>query len=162
MTRPNTHKASCPALSVAEQKGGSDIGLMKGGSSLMNAIRKLICWLFAISAVLCLWNATRLGVYIAHRHDAFQSLRSLLIAAILPVLAAIYLVAWWTVWKEKPSTRGWGIAASLTYVLLPICGTLYSSRSLPSSIWAMLGIGVLGLIAFSWRQVSGPLDSRAG
>ena len=119
----------------------------------MNGIRKLMCWLFAISSVLCLWNAVRLIQHTMHRNDAFQSSRSFFIASFLPVLAIIYSLAWWTVLKDKRSAKSWGIVASLTFVFLPILGRLASSRSFPSSLWIMLGIGVLGLVAFSVRRV---------
>ena len=120
----------------------------------MNIARKLMCWLFAISSVLCLWNAVRLIEFMLHRHDAFRSLRSVLIAVSLPALAAIYSVAWWTNWKEKRSARGWGIAASLTLVLLSLAGILDLARTAPASLAIMLAIGILGLGAFLWRRGS--------
>jgi len=73
-------------------------------------------------------------------------------------LAAVFGVAWWTVWKGKPSARGWGIAASLFYILVSLLPIIFFSRS----VWAgvgvvltnfglVLAIGVAGLVAFSRR-----------
>ena len=114
----------------------------------MNAVRKLMCWLFALSAVLCVWNACHLIVYISHRHDAFQSTRSWTIASVMPVSAAIYSVAWWTVWQGRKSAKLWGTVGSLMFIVLAAGGMLYSSRSLPAARVAMLAIGIAGFVAF--------------
>jgi len=132
--------------------GKPQISLLERRYLLMRMLRTLLCWLFGISSLFCLWNASWLVLRIMHRHDAFQTSRSFLIAGILPVFAVIYSVAWWTVWKEKPTARGWGIAASLINVLFPVWGIFHSSRSLPGAIGIMFGVGVAGLVAFLWRN----------
>ncbi len=48
--------------------------------------------------------------------------------------------------------RGWGVAASLIYILFPVWGIFHSSRSLPCAIGIMLGVGVAGLVAFLLRN----------
>ena len=118
----------------------------------MRDLRRLLCWLFAISSLLCLWNAYRLILHIMHRHDAFRTLRSLLIAGLFPVLAAIYAMSWWMVWRDKPSARAWGIAASSAYVVLSLWAMFYSSR-FGSSLGVMLAVGASGLFVFLWRDV---------
>ncbi len=115
----------------------------------MNTIRKLLCWLFAISSLLCLWNALLLILRIVHRHYAFLPGRGALAIAFFPVLAIVFAAAWWTVWKRKPSARGWGIAACLTYVLVSAWG-IFSSRSVPVSLGVMLAVGVAGLFVLLW------------
>ena len=76
----------------------------------------------------------------------------------MPVLAVIYSIAWWTIWKEKSSARVWGIVASLTFVLLPAWGMVYFSRSAPAALGVMLAIGIGGLVVFLKRQVGRPID----
>jgi hypothetical protein len=122
----------------------------------MNFVRKLICWLFALSALFCVWNGYRLILYILHRHDAFQTARSWGVALIMPILATIYFIAWWAIWTNKTSARTWGIVASLTFILLPVWGMFYFSGSLPGGVAVMLAIGIAGVVVFLKRQV-GPV-----
>jgi hypothetical protein len=117
----------------------------------MNAFRKYMSMVFAISSLLGVWIACRFIPAILHLHHASLS-HVLLAVSVFPVLAVIYSVAWWTIWKEKRSARAWGIAASLTYVLINLQMIFYSSRPVPSCVWIMSAIGVVGLVAFSWRD----------
>jgi len=92
-----------------------------------------------------------------HRPSAFaphrQLLANLLVLTLFTVQATVFGTAWWTVWKGKPSARGWGIAASVINILisLPI---IYLSRSV-RGIGVVLAIGVAGLVAF-WRRYEEP------
>jgi hypothetical protein len=75
----------------------------------------------------------------------------LLLSVIVPVIAIIFGVAWWTNWKEKHSARCWGIAASLTFVLISFYVFFIISKWV---LWAPeveLAIGVVGMIAFLQR-----------
>ena len=116
---------------------------------IMDMIKKFLSWVFAVSALLCLWNALKILLRMIYRHFGFFAPRHLLAASFFPVLAIILAMAWWTVWRKRPSGKGWGTAASLTYVLLP-AWAIYSSRSLALSLGAMLALGVIGLIVFLW------------
>jgi ABC-type proline/glycine betaine transport system permease subunit len=116
---------------------------------MMNLIKKFLSWVFAVSALLCIWNALKIIFHMIHRHYGFFTARNLLLASLFPVLVIILAMAWWTVWKRRPSGKGWGIAASLTYVLLPVW-SIHSSRSLALSLGAMLALGVIGLVVFIW------------
>jgi hypothetical protein len=117
----------------------------------MNTVRKQMCLVFAISSLLGVWTACRFIPHILHLHHASLS-RVVFAALVFPVLVVIYSAASWTVWKEKRSARAWGIAASLTYVLINLQMIFVSSRSVPNCVWIMSAIGVAGLIAFSWRD----------
>jgi hypothetical protein len=77
-------------------------------------LRKILCWIFASTALMYLL-VPNLSVLFAIRPNASQS-GSLFVtfAAIVPILCGI---AWWTIWKEKPSARAWGIAASLVEIV---------------------------------------------
>jgi len=95
-----------------------------------------------------------------HRPSAFaphrQLLANLLVLTLFTVQATVFGTAWWTVWKGKPSARGWGIAASVINILisLPI---IYLSRSV-RGIGVVLAIGVAGLVAF-WRRYEEPTSA---
>ncbi len=118
----------------------------------MHDLRKFMSWIYAISSLLGLWTASWFIPRIIHRHYAFSPLRSLLISAVFPTLATIYGVAWWAVWKGKTSARGWGIAASLTYILISLQLIIFFSQSVWSCSGVVLLIGIVGLVAFLRRD----------
>lgn len=124
----------------------------------MRDLRKLLCWLFAVSSLLCVWNALKLIFRIIDLQRTFVGITSFLAVCFFPILAVILAIAWWTVWKEKPSGWRWGIAASLTYILIALWLVIHFSVHL----WhrphpeILLVIGFSGLIAFSWRDKTMP------
>jgi len=78
----------------------------------------------------------------------------LIIASFSVTLATLAGVAWWTVWKGKPSAKGWAISASLMIILLflwqfifPLQPVWYHYRHLGA-----LFIGIVGLVVFSRRD----------
>jgi hypothetical protein len=80
----------------------------------------------------------------------------LLLSAIVPVITIIFGVAWWTIWKGKQTSRGWGIAASLTFVMISLYVFFIISRWVWVAPEVELAIGVLGLIAFLRRYEMKP------
>lgn len=106
---------------------------------------------FAIESVVCLCVAPGFILRIVSRHFySLSPLRSLLICAIFPVMAIIYGVASWKIWKEKPTGKGWGIAASILQTVLPLWLVLFRSRSIWSCHGESLVIGATGIIVFLW------------
>ena len=132
-------------------------------------LRKYLCWCFAFQSLVILLFPFRRVVYAMHRHHALLALPSLLNAAFFSVTAAILGVAWWTVWKGRPSARGWGIAASLTYFLIFFHPDIFPSRSIWRHVGALL-VGTIGMVAFLRRDeqydpsknLSEPGDSGLG
>src|SRR6266446_5821285 len=116
----------------------------------MHDLRKFISWIYAISSLLGLWTAFWFIPLIIHRRYAFSPLRSLLISGVFPTLATVYGVAWWAVWKGKASAKGWGIAASLTYILGSLLEIIFFQRSVWSCNGVVLATGIAGLVAFLW------------
>jgi hypothetical protein len=79
----------------------------------------------------------------------------LLTIAAFPALAVAFGVAWWKIWKHRPSARGWGIAASLAFILLFLTDCLYGFhcwRALYGSTLLFLAIGIAGLVVFSRKN----------
>jgi len=106
-------------------------------------------WVFAVTSIVNIWCASSLILHIFRRYTFVRfPFRSLLAASFFPVLAIVYGMAWWTVWRGKPSAKGWGIAASFAYVLISFWGIIFSSRSAPGSVWSLLPLGVAGLAIF--------------
>jgi hypothetical protein len=82
-----------------------------------------------------------------HRHVSHPLVRAESLA-IFPVEAAIFAAAWWFIWNRKPSAGMWGVAASVTWILTWLISYVQFRRP----IWGFLAIGVIGAIAFSWRD----------
>jgi hypothetical protein len=131
----------------------------------MHTLRKYLSWVFAFTSVVCLQVVLSSVLRTSHPHYNLRPTRMLLVSLIAPTLftvfAAVYGLAWWTVWKEKPSARGWGLAASLINILISLLPVIFSAFS-AQSVWAsfatvlssfglVLAVGVAGLVAFARR-----------
>lgn len=110
-------------------------------------LRKYVSWCFAAECLLNLAISLRRILFIIHRHDSLLPPRNLLDAASFSVLAVIFGLAWWVVWKEKPSERVWGIAASLTYILIFLRSIIFPPRSIWGHVGALV-VGTTGMVAF--------------
>lgn len=112
----------------------------------MDFLRKVWSGLFAITAAVAMWGTFRMVPEMLHRRS-FEThfLASIEAVLICPIEAIIFSLAWWSVWKEKPSAKFWGIAASLTWLLTALIAYLQFSRY----TWALPIAGITGLIAFS-------------
>jgi hypothetical protein len=108
-------------------------------------------WIYAISSLRCFQIAFLRILHIIQDY-ALQPLRNLLVATEFSTLAIIYGLTWWAVFKGEPSARGWGITASLTYILISLWSIIYFSRSVWGAFGAMLASGIAGLLAFLWRD----------
>jgi hypothetical protein len=129
----------------------------------MRKLRSVLCWAFAGYSSGCVVAAYRLIRHTIRSQEALLPLRHPLIAAPFLVLAAIFGVAWWTVWSQKVSAKGWAIAASLLSLLgcIPL---LYLFRfssfwQFEQVSWIPEAIGVAGLVAFSrpYKRPGAPL-----
>ena len=109
---------------------------------------------FATSCLVCLSIALPSIWGIAHQ-GALWTARSLIVIGALLILAVIYAVACWSGWKQKPFATAWGVAASLTYILLSlftIWWRIHRSRTIRGSSGLWLAIGVVGLVALLRRD----------
>jgi hypothetical protein len=95
--------------------------------------------------------------YATHQFNSLPLLHILLLAPTLSVLMALISgMASWTIWKGKPSAKGWAIAASLIYVLIFLRQFIIPLRPTWDDRLGALFIGAVGLVAFLWpdKQVS--------
>jgi len=67
-------------------------------------------------------------------------------------MAIIFGVAWWNIWKQRPSAKGWGVAASSIHILLSLWMIIFRSYPILSCQGFGLILGTVGLIAFLWRD----------
>jgi len=118
----------------------------------MRSLRSFLSLIFAISSLICLEIAVRHSGAAAHRQYSVLSWRTLLVPALFSIMGVIFGAAWFTAWRRKSSTQGWGIAASLINLLLPLATSVYSWVPLWRHEIILLVIGVAGLVAFSWRD----------
>jgi hypothetical protein len=109
--------------------------------------RKYLCWCFGFESLLILLFPFRHIALANHRSDALLAPPGLLNAAFFSLAAAILGAAWWAVWQRKLSARGWGIAASLTCVLIFLHPDTFHRRSIWGHVGALV-IGTIGLVAF--------------
>lgn len=113
----------------------------------MDYLVKVMGWVFAMESVgniiflVKRLISTRVLRYNVVTSEDFIVLLSLLITAV------ICGVACWAIWRNKSSSRGWGIAASLTYGLSAIRPVMFHT-SHSGLGWTSLIIGVSGLIVF--------------
>ncbi len=114
----------------------------------MRTLRKYFGWLFAFTALLCLQIALWPLLTIKGQR-ALLSRGPLLIAVVFTGLAAVFGMAWWTGFKGKPAARAWGIAASVTNVLVSLVPAIFVSQLGWGSFGLVFGLGVAGLVAFA-------------
>src|SRR5271157_950091 len=116
----------------------------------MNKLRKYLSLIFAGTCLICLWLDCRRILRTVHRYNEYFTIRGLSITALYTILAIIYGLAWWTVWKGKSSGRGWGIAASLIYIPVSLWGIIFFAQPLWGSEGIAMAAGIAGLVAFLW------------
>ena len=88
-----------------------------------------------------------------------SNIPNVLIPALFTLAIILYGLAWWTVWKKKPSGRSWGIVASLLYIAVSLLGIKFAAQPLLGYEGIILALGVTGLVAFvdgsAKKQASG-------
>jgi hypothetical protein len=118
----------------------------------MNNMRKLLCWSFGILSLPQLLLAFVEILNVTKFRYLFWGLHGLFVAAVFSFAeGSICAIAWWTLWKGRPSARGWAIAASFMQILLYIRSLLLSSPPNWTRYWCALGVGIVGLVVFSQR-----------
>jgi hypothetical protein len=96
----------------------------------MQDIRKVLCWCFGAKSLVYLLTPFWIVLYAIRRHYGFPTLHNLLTTVSFAAAVAIISgEAWWTILKGIPSGRGWGIAASLTEILIFVRPIIFSLRT---------------------------------
>ncbi len=119
----------------------------------MQGMRQALCWFFAVTSFVYLRMFLLSILYTIHHHYTFLTLCHLFITvSFWAVVATISGVAWWTIWKGRPSARGWGIAASLTEILIFLRPIIFSLRFIWWYHVGVLYVGIVGLVTFLRRD----------
>jgi Zn-dependent protease len=119
-------------------------------SYAMSALRKLLSSVFGISCLICIPIALGSIVRTVHGHNFISRADNALVSAIFVGTMIVFALACMAGWRKKSSARGWGIAASALYVLIPVWSMIRLSRPLWGPYGIPLATGVAGVIAFSW------------
>jgi hypothetical protein len=127
------------------------------GTTLQD-IRKSMGWVFGVSALMTIWKFFSMIRWMNDFGYDFVQLRSLFLAY-FPALAMVNTMAWWSIWKDKRWARGWGIAASLICIELPIRRMIRFHHSPWGDLGGLVVIGVACLIAFLWPSPMKPANS---
>lgn len=118
----------------------------------VQVLRKLMGWQFVGGSVASLLVAAWFIPEVLREGTRASSVREVCFIAILPVMAAIFGIAWWTVWKERPSAKVWAVAASLISLLGSLWLISHSWRLARWCTWSGAATGAAGLVLFLWRD----------
>src|SRR5437879_6287035 len=122
------------------------------GRSDIQGVRKVMCWFFAYTSLRYVLDPRVSMLYAIHRHYAFLPFRNLVTITLYVMVPIINGIAWWTVWKRRPSARLWGIAASVTYILIFLRPIIFFPGSAWLRNWSTLALGIMGLVIFLLRH----------
>lgn len=131
--------------------------------------KMVICWTFALASAFCIWFECdvilRTGTLVFPR-SVLRGASFALVLFILSALAAIFGMAWWSLWKQKRHAKEWGIGAS-SLLFLVWTPFIYYGWSLFLKFevagWYIPAIGALGLLEFLWpskKSAGGPIKAR--
>ena len=119
----------------------------------MREIKMVLCWIFAVACLLNLIVFLRCVAYSIRYHYPPPLLSGLIVSALVSGAVALCSgVAWWTLWREKASAKGWGIAASVTSIVIFVRPFIFPTPPVWDHHMGALVIGIVGLVAFSWPE----------
>ena len=106
-------------------------------------------WIFTLSILLVLVNIARAVLHPRSR----TLLQNLLVGPMFhSAVAAVSGLALWAIWKDKSSARGWAVAASSIHILDFLRQFIIPMRPAWDHCLISLIVGIIGVVAFSWRD----------
>ena len=127
----------------------------------MHALKKFVYWAFALSAITCFQVSIGLIPRNLQLPNRLPLWRGLVVPAGFLLMSGVFAAAWWTVWKQKPAGRKWGVAASLIIIATGLWPMILWPRDTLSAfgivgVLSVFGlvtlIGITGLILFLRRE----------
>lgn len=123
------------------------IGPVSVPSKPVRAIRQMFGWYFAFLAVGMVVSAALFG----HKLLAgYSEALAVATAASLGLSVCVFIMAWWSTWRDKRRARIWGIAASLLMVAPPLALIHFDHHPLGKIGWNIVLVNGLALIAYAW------------
>jgi hypothetical protein len=130
------------------------------GQLLLAICRAVYCWVFFLTAfmeLMSLYYAVPKGVHSISGVDVYVS-------CIFAAYSVVSCIAWWKVLRHRPASRGWAIAANLTYIFHYAPGVIVRGDwsdfvRTERDWWPVVLLGILGIIVFTfpyngWRKRS--------
>jgi hypothetical protein len=106
-------------------------------------------WIFALTILATLTNIVRAVLH----PRSLTLLQNLLIGpAFYFAIGVISGIALWAIWKDKPWARGFAVAASSLHFLEFVRQFIIPVRPTWDHHLSSLIVGVVGVVAFSWRD----------
>jgi hypothetical protein len=136
------------ALGLGAVWDGGILLVLRRGS--IQELRKLAGWQFAGTGAATLLVAAWLFLGILGSETGSSSLREVCLIAILFAMVPIYGIAWWAVWKERPSARVWAVAASLASLVGSLWLISHSWRLARWCTWFTAALSIAWLVLFLW------------
>jgi hypothetical protein len=130
------------------------------GLKLLAVCRIVYCWIFFLSACMAI---------ISFYYAVPKSTRSIggvdiYISFVFAAYSVICFIAWWKVLRDRPTSRGWAIAANLTYIFQYAPGVIVQGDwrdflNAERDWWPVVLLGIFGIVVFSlpyhgWRKRS--------
>lgn len=131
--------------------------LRPGPQRWLRILRSLYAWAFFAAAAFCLYDlGLSLLAPLVHQPLSLSGL------AIDAASAAVLGLAWWTVFRNKPSSSSWAIAANCLVLVPPVLlltfGYWRTTGWLPGhGSFPLLPIALFGLLLFSLPRPEPPL-----
>jgi hypothetical protein len=138
------------ALGLGAVWDGSILQVLQGKN--VQELRKLVGWQFAGAAVTTLLVTAWLIPEILG--GAGRLSPKVCIITVFVAMATIDGIAWWSVWKERPSARGWAVAASLASLLGSLWLISHSWRLARWCTWFTAALSIAWLVLFLWPNGS--------
>ena len=143
------------ALGLGAVWDGSILQVLRRRS--IQELRKLAGWQFAGTGAAILSIAAWLFPGILGSETGSSLLREVCSIAILFAMVVIYGIAWWAVWKERPSARVLAVAASLASLLGSLWLISHSWRLARWCTWFTAALSIAWLFLFLWpNEDQGP------
>ncbi len=118
----------------------------------MQVLRTYLGWSFALISLICLRIALPPVFGAISGHHATLPMRNVMVTALFGAFGILFAIASWTVLRSKASAKRWGIAASLINIFVALIPTILSHRFIQPSLMVVLGIGLVGMFAFTSRM----------
>ena len=127
----------------------------KGSKEWMRVreLRRVAGWIFAVECVLLAASVWMIhyppnyGEDFIHGGNTSPPLTAVAVCAFYFAVISTLGIAWWTIGKERPSSRFWGVAASIAS-LFSYVDPSYFYQIQRRGVWVHWAICVLGLISF--------------
>jgi hypothetical protein len=131
---------------------GAWISFSVSEGGVPSLLRKVLCWVFGITASFQVLLLAR-GMRTILRYHMLLTPHYLLITVLFQVVvAAVTGVSWWVILKEKRSANAWGTTASIIFFTIFLRPIIFSLPTLWSHHVGALIIGIIGLVTFLQRN----------